>query len=110
MSLFSGKCDLYDGISILGGFQKFKERYPVIHIGEDIVIKYEKPADLIRYYPHIIAVSCGDYVRISSKSWVDIEEERYGHMPIHDYYRDKLREEFALAKKLGDDYEFPEER
>jgi hypothetical protein len=32
-------------------------------------------------------------IRLSERSWVDIEERRYGKMPIHDYYRKLLKEE-----------------
>ena len=32
-------------------------------------------------------------IRLSEKSWVDIEERRYGKMPIHEYYRKLLKEE-----------------
>lgn len=39
----------------------------------------------------------GIYIRLTSKSWVDIEEDRYGHFASHDYYRKILQEELKSA-------------
>lgn len=98
MSKFSGRCDLADVIDICGGFERFKEKKPIIYVGEsEKPIKCEKIQDIIPYYPYIITSSVsGDGKNtywLSSKSWVDIEENLYGHQTIHDYYRDKLRKE-----------------
>lgn len=120
MSKFSGKCDFYDHLSMYGNdeeevFKKFQgtklykmkpsaECVPVKAISDFsrnwIPIQYRSLQDLIPYYPYIISMSFCDKadsgnstVILSSKSWVDIEEMRYGHWNIHDYYRDALRKE-----------------
>ena len=97
MSRFSGKCDFYDEIEIFGLDRVLTAN---IFIGENncpiSITCYE---DCIPYFPHIITMSLYDktagryIIRLSEKSWVDIEEGRYGKMPIHDYYRKLLQEE-----------------
>lgn len=97
MSRFSGKCDFYDEIEIFGLDRVLTAN---IFIGENncpiSITCYE---DCIPYFPHIITMSFYDkttgrhIIRLSEKSWVDIEEERYGKIPIHDYYRKLLQEE-----------------
>lgn len=70
---------------------------------EPLVLKSRK--DCIPYYPYVIGASFTTNgigtIRLSSKSWVDIEEERYGHMSIHDYYRNELKKE--LEESYNDD-------
>lgn len=120
MSRFSGKCDFYDHLFMTteneeDAFEKFRgtklykmkpsaECVPVKAISDFprnwIPIQYGSLKDLIPYYPYIISTSFCDNadsdnstIILSSKSWVDIEEMRYGHWNIHDYYRDALRKE-----------------
>ena len=97
MSKFSGKCDFYDEIEIFGLDRILTAK---VYIGDsDYPLSLKTYADCIPYFPHIITMSFYDkttgrhIIRLSEKSWVDIEEERYGKMPIHDYYRKLLQEE-----------------
>lgn len=97
MSKFSGKCDFYDEIKIFGLDKVLSAK---IYIGEnDYPLPINTYYDCIQYFPHIVIMSFYDSVagcqiiRLSEKSWVDIEERRYGKMPIHDYYRQLLKEE-----------------
>lgn len=94
MSRFSGKCDLYDMIEICGGYEKFAERYPNIFIGDLMhKLSHNSLSDLAPYYAYIDTLSGGGRMILSHKSWVDIEEERYGKMQMHEIYRNNLHEE-----------------
>ena len=97
MSKFSGKCDFYDEIEIFGLDRVLSGK---IYIGEnDYPLPIKTYYDCIPYFPNIVIMSFYDnitgcyIIRLSEKSWVDIEERRYGKMPIHDYYRQLLKEE-----------------
>lgn len=104
MSKFSGKCDFCDEIEIWG----------LEHIlnSEVYVGKAQEPLhltcleDCIPYYPYVVSVAAHDnakqrgYIRLTEKSWVDLEEERYGHHAMHDYYRKALQEELTRAGRI----------
>lgn len=100
MSRFSGKFDFCDEIDIKGLDRIL--RCDVYCNGQRLELKTRR--DCIPYYPHIIACSAWDNERrcgsitLSGKSWVDIEEERYGHMKIHDFYREALRKEMEATE------------
>lgn len=97
MSKFSGKYDFADHVEMSGVNNVLQS--DIYIAGQRLDLRSEK--DLVPYYPHIIIMSYCDHnthksiVHLSEKSWVDIEEERYGHMGMHDYYRQFLREEMA---------------
>lgn len=61
-------------------------------------------ADCVPYYPYIVCIAYHDnvnnrgYIRLSEKSWVDIEIERYGKFRIHDHYKEELRKELICAQ------------
>ena len=97
--------DLLEEIMIL-----LLESYVGIHTEQKIVDRFEEKAshipeyesmdDLIPYYPYIIIMSFCDNndsdnstIVLSAESWVDIEESRYGHWNMHDYYREQLKKE-----------------
>jgi len=67
-------------------------------------------ADCVPYYPYVVAMSCMDNVekkgviRLTDRSWVDIEAERYGEMDMHQYFRDQLRLELEKAGMEGANY------
>lgn len=102
MSKFSGKCDFYDEIEIMGLERIMNSS---VYVGDS-----EEPlnltclADCVPYYPHIVCIAYHDnvnscsYIRLSEKSWVDIEIERYGKFRIHDYYKEELRKELICAQ------------
>lgn len=97
MSRFSGKCDFYDSIEIHGIDHILNCN---VYVGNsDTPLSLHSIADCVPYYPYVVSVSgidnvnkCG-MIRLMDRSWVDIEEERYGPMRIHQYYRDELRKE-----------------
>lgn len=95
MSRFSGKCDFCDEIEIFGLDKILKSE---VYVGDsDEPLKLTCLADCVPYYPYVVVTSAcsGDRatIRLTSKSWVDIEEDRYGHFASHDYYRKILQEE-----------------
>lgn len=95
MSRFSGKCDFCDEIQLVGLDEILNAE---VYVGDSTEpLKLTCLADCIPYYPYVIVVSShtedGLYIRLTSKSWVDIEEDRYGHFASHDYYRKVLQEE-----------------
>lgn len=100
MSRFSGKFDFCDKIDIQGLDRIL--RCDVYCKGQRLELKTRR--DCIPYYPHIPCLCWWDNERgrgtihLSEKSWVDIEEERYGHMKTHDFYREALRKEMEAAE------------
>ena len=89
MGRFTGKCDFQDHIEMRGhienqeAFEKFKENTKV-YIGHGVNekrLEFETMDDLIPYYTHIISASCSSdgkgSIWLSSKSWLEIEEDRY---------------------------------
>jgi hypothetical protein len=97
MSKFSGKCDFYDEIEIFGLDKILMSQ---VYVGEsEVPLVLRTYEDCIPYFPHIITMSVYDnaagrnVIRLSERSWVDIEERRYGKTPMHDYYRKLLKEE-----------------
>lgn len=97
MSRFSGKCDFYDEIEIFGLDRVLSAK---IFIGEnDYPLAITSYKDCIPYFPYIVTMSFHDknegrdIIRLSEKSWVDIEAGRYGKLPIHDLYKELLKEE-----------------
>lgn len=95
MSRFSGKCDFCDEIEIYGLDKILQSE---IYVGDsDEPLKLTCLADCIPYYPYVVVVASHNadrsIIRLTSKSWVDIEEDRYGYFASHDYYRKILQEE-----------------
>lgn len=100
MSKFSGKCDFCDEIDIFGLENILKSK---VYIGSsDIPLVLRNRKDCIPYYPYIVVGSVTEHgigtIRLSNRSWVDIEEERYGHMTMHDHYRNELKKEMEKAE------------
>ena len=95
MSMFSGKCDFYDEIAIFGLNQILKSK---VYVGDSKEpLKLNSLRDCIPYYPYVVVASFttngSGTIILTSKSWVDIEAEKYGEMDIHKYYREMLEEE-----------------
>lgn len=106
MSKFSGKCDFCDEIEIFGLEHILNSE---VYVGDsEEPLKLTCLADCVPYYPHIVSVASHDnvknrsYIRLTSKSWVDIEEERYGKLRSHDYYRRRLQEEIERARSASE--------
>lgn len=101
MSEFSGKCDFCDEIEIYGLDRILNSK---IYIeGREKPLKLTCLADCVPYYPYVVVASCdlnfNLTIWLTSKSWVDIEEDRYGHFGCHDSYRQKLKEEIERINK-----------
>lgn len=101
MSRFSGKCDFCDEIEIFGLDMILKSK---VYVGSnDTPLELKTLEDCIPYYPYVVSGSftnkdIGGVIHLTEKSCVDIEEERYGHMSIHDYYRSELKSEMEKHK------------
>lgn len=84
MSIFTGKCDLYDSVEMLdGGFKNFMSRYKngvTIEVGDK---KFDVTTrdDILPYYTHLVAVmTCANdkcYIMLSSRPYTQtLIEER----------------------------------
>lgn len=85
MSIFTGKCDLYDSVEMLvGGYKKFMSLYKngvTIEVGDK---KFDVMSrdDILPYYTHLVAVmTCTNdkcYIRLSSRPYTQtlIEERK----------------------------------
>lgn len=102
MSMFSGKCDFYDEIEIFGLDRILKAK---VYIG-DKLLQLNSLRDCIPYYPYIVMsaaykINGQDLIRLSDKSWIDMEAEKYGETTIHELYRNKLKEEIDKYEKTN---------
>lgn len=77
----SGKCDFQDTVEI-HGVDKILSDYKIYAAGNDIIpLKFEKPADLIAYYPYLVAMMYSNNqdgygeIHLSERSYIDIAEE-----------------------------------
>lgn len=77
----SGKCDFSDTVELYGA-DKILSGYEIYAAHNDVIpLKFEKPADLIAYYPYIVGMMYGDnkkgcgIIHLSERSYIDIEEE-----------------------------------
>lgn len=94
MSKFSGKYDFYDEIEMFG--LDYILGATIYINGKDEPLNLTCQKDCVPYYPYIVSMALynkNPVLHLTSKSWVDIEEEIYGHMKMHDIYREMLREE-----------------
>ena len=101
MSKFSGKFDFCDEISILGLDAVLRSE---VYVGESPEpLRLTCLADCVPYYPYVPSVVAYNsvtgrgFIRLTEKSWVDIEEERYGHSSWHDYCREELKKAIKEA-------------
>ena len=103
MSRYSGVCDFYDHLEIFGLSSVLNSKVYVGKSKEPLRLTCLK--DCIPYYPYVISVSAWDkesdsgYIRLTEKSWLDIEEERYGHTRMHDVFREELKKEIERYEK-----------
>ena len=89
MSRYSGKCDAYDWF---GDFTDEQFAKSEIYIGDHIVpLKINNQHDMAPYYPYLIAEggsSNGVHkVHLSSRSFVDAEEEEHLTWVLNDFLR-----------------------
>ena len=103
MSKFSGKCDFYDEIEIFGLENILKSK---VYVGENKEpLNLTCREDCIPYYPYVVTCSVKTNnvgtIHLTSKSWVDIEAEKYGEFGCHNHYRELLKKELEKAKNAG---------
>lgn len=77
----SGKCDFSDTVELYGA-DKILNNYKIYAAHNDVIpLKFEKPADLIAYYPYLVATMYSDnsegrgVILLSERSFIDVEEE-----------------------------------
>lgn len=87
MSIFSGKCDIYDHYIMLGDFKTieeiddfiFKSKFNIYEGNVRKELEINNLRDLVPYYAHIISAGCfskyGDNVTLSSESYIDLHEK-----------------------------------
>ena len=76
----SGKSDFQDHVEMFDGADKLINNYRIYAYGNDVIpLKFEKPADLIAYYPYLVVIKVGDkdggIIHLSSESFIDSEEK-----------------------------------
>lgn len=100
MSRFSGKCDFYDHIEI-NGIEKVLASN--IYIGENIIpLKINSEKDCIPYYAHIVYLSTPTTARLTTRSWIDEEEDKVLTRKIErvkKYYRKCKRNKVPFNKE-----------
>lgn len=80
------KCDIYIG-------SPFDTENPP----EKLDLRTE--ADCVPYYPYIISVQVFNKIYLTRESWVQIQEQRYGHLPMFAYYRKALLNELKKFER-----------
>lgn len=77
----SGKYDFEDHCTMFSNPRDLINKYKIYAFGNDVVpLKFEKPEDLIAYYPYIVSMSYGNNdgtgtIYLSQRSFIDTEEE-----------------------------------
>lgn len=97
ISRFSGKCDFYDDICIFGLERILKAK---VFIGNsDKPLQLNTYKDCIPYFPYVATIvgynkEGTDFIRLTPKSWVDMQAEKYGDKyTLNDYYKNELQKE-----------------
>ena len=94
MSVFSGKCDLYDSAVMIGGYNIDKIQLYITKDDRNYPIKLNEPRDLIPYYPYVPYCSIysdGIYKAYLSGSWIDYEETDTLTWQLNDILREYKR-------------------
>lgn len=78
----SGKCDFSDTVELYGA-DKILSGYKIYAAHNDVIpLKFQKQADLIAYYPYIVAMMYGNNkdgygeIHLSERSYIDVGEEK----------------------------------
>jgi hypothetical protein len=76
----SGKSDFQDHVEMFDGADNLINNYRIYAHDNDVIpLKFEKPADLIAYYPYLVVIRCADkdggIIHLSSESFIDSEEK-----------------------------------
>ena len=108
MSMFSGKCDFYDGFIMISGEgdeNKVKENLKGLKLyvrgkdGRDHLVKSDTIKDIAKYYPYLESFGCSSdgkrTVHLSSDSFIDQEEKEMRDLKVETvlkYWRKCKRE------------------
>lgn len=77
----SGKCDFEDYCTMFHDPWDLIKHYKIYAAENDVIpLRFEKPSDLIAYYPYLISTSYGNQdgtgtVHLAQRSFIDTEEE-----------------------------------
>lgn len=107
MSIFSGKCDLYDSAVMIGGYDIDKIELFLAKSDRSYPLKLTEPRDLIPYYPYVPFMSHGERGRVKywiSESFIDLEEHEMLECDLKNLIR-----EYKKAKRKGTEFK-PDER
>lgn len=116
MSVFSGKCDFYDGFVMIrcdNDEEKIKEELKKLKLyvhgkdGRNHRVKSDTIKDIAKYYPYLESIVCGlkdggVTIILSSDSFIDLEEQEMRNYKIEDvkkYWRKCKREKKSFDKE-----------
>ena len=91
MSQFSGKCDLYDSVVMIGGYDVKDIELYLNKGGRSYPLKITEARDLIPYYPYVPYVSVysdGKYRMWVSDSFIDQEERNLLSLQLEELLRE----------------------
>lgn len=109
MSKYSGKCDFCDTIDMYGEDWILNKSKIYIHTNrKNKVIKFDKPSDLIPFYPHIISSMAsskktGSTIWLSQYPYPYEENKEYWDMTVK-RFKHKLAYQRQKARKTGDSF------
>lgn len=100
MSKFSGKCDLYDSVVAIGGYDIKNIELFIMKNNKSYPLKLNEPRDLIPYYPYVPCMSSymgGKYKAWINESFIDTEEKERLEFDLEELLREYRR---AKRKKI----------
>lgn len=104
MSIYSGKCDLYDSAVMIGGYDIDKIRLFISKGERSYPLRITEPRDLIPYYPYVPGMSTYSketgYKAWISNSYVDVEERERLEFELKELIR-----EYKRAKRKHEPFE-----
>lgn len=91
MSLYSGKCDVYDSLVMIREVTDFSKIKIYRHVGEIVPLRIDSQKDLVPFYPFLTPMMAGDKdgatVYLSDMSFVDMEESEILERHLNDLKR-----------------------
>ena len=106
MSQFSGKCDLYDDVVMIGKYNLDQIELFIDKNNKTYPIKLTEPRDLILYYPYVPYASSyhdGKFRAWLSESYIDVEERNFLKNDLN-----YLKRLYRRAKRKGEKFQINE--
>lgn len=105
MSIYSGKCDVYDSLVMINNMTDFSKVKIYASDNHIIPLRIDSQKDLIPYYPYIVVMMSsnkdeGTSVHLSGKSYVDAEEEERLQWRL-----DQLKKYYRRCKRNHEPYD-----